>query len=156
MATPYLKIADTETISIPECSRETGTFSVEEGKKTVTGDETEFLTEYKVGDFIVSLDQKFAAKIGSILSDTQLLLENPSSETINDEDCYIISAKEVRFIKLGIAAEDGDCEVNGETLFEGLAVNYSVSPDSANRGYKFIQPTFVTTAGQAIVSGTIF
>ena len=155
MPTPFNKVITGLTL-VPAGVSITGTVSVADGQRTMTGSGTLFTTELKKGNYLFIATDNIFVQIAEIFSDTQLRLVDPASKVVEAKEATQIQAKDVRFTSIGIAAVTGAASVNGVVVAEGLTVNHSVAESDMDRGARFLPPMYFTTVTSATLSGMIY
>ena len=154
----------------------TGTIAVTEDSTTVTGTGTLFLTELRIGQFVIIIDttnmETQCLFVAEVISDTEYISAQPATRTLSGETgwrmCILFPLNQKRAILIRgnaheldrgsiLCAGQGELLVNGEPL-QGTTLNATNQPQIAIRApdgdytpytLGMDTPTGVTAAGTA-------
>jgi hypothetical protein len=125
----------------------TGTVSITKNSDIVTGMETNFLDELKVGDFLYkNSNTEYVGRIDAVISNTSVRLTKPSDITYQGvmKKCDFNQVYEYREIEYGYVVDFDAQLIALEQIYPVSIYEYETEKNEAKRNIKLLDNNFIT------------
>lgn len=140
---PFYLLTTKDTV--PQSDAKTGTFTT--SGKVVTGSGTSFLTEVKIGDWLVNLAGDEVAEVIKVNSDTQLEIKFKfSSDVAAATAVRIVDSRIAKVMYMELSNDGGvDTTIDGETFLADKATSFG-QPNVRGERHGLVVPKVVDGA----------